>query len=96
MDSARHVITHIFNPHSLSKMVSYDVASAIHQSLLDGLSKLLAERAIAMSNHAAELDALREIVKVGEADADEASREANHAVGRGLHSSTSQLNLSRL
>ena len=47
---------------------------------LDGLSKLLAERAIALSNHAAEIDALREIVKVGEADAVVKGDEADHAV----------------
>ena len=33
MDNARHVIKRVLNPHLLSYMTFYDVASAIHQSL---------------------------------------------------------------
>jgi len=36
MDSARHFIKRIMNPHFLNETASYDVASAIHQSLTPG------------------------------------------------------------
>jgi len=36
MDSARYVIKRILNPHLLSQMASYDMASTIHQSLGGG------------------------------------------------------------
>ena len=36
MDSARHVIEHMLNPRFLTSTASYDVASTIHQSLING------------------------------------------------------------
>jgi len=53
MDSARHVIKCILNPHFLSYMASYDVASTIHQSLIRGM------RNSTPADRAAYLEALR-------------------------------------
>jgi hypothetical protein len=36
MDGARHVIKRIFDHRLQSKMPSYDVASTVHQALLEG------------------------------------------------------------
>jgi len=82
MDSAHHVIKRILNVRFLSSMASYDVAKTIHQSLTIGGARR------------ADVDRTRIQLSDERAGGARGDRRAQVVDGKGLHSPTSQLNLS--
>jgi len=93
MDSARHVIERIPNPHALNQMPSYDVASSIHQSLETGSGKTT-QMTQYMHEEGYSTFGMIGCTQPRRVAAMSVAKRVSEEIGRGLHSFTFQLNLS--